>query len=92
MSSASSTIGSPATDRPGALGTLCCHGGMWLPRELVGHWSRSNAAYRILGGRLRPLRATLDRTLADERSRGLDRERRSGLSRSEELALLSELS
>ena len=33
---------------------------LWLPRELVGHWSRSNAAYRILGGRLRPLRETLD--------------------------------
>ena len=64
---------------------------LWLPRELVGHWSRSNAAYRLLGGRLRPLRETLVRTLADERSRGLDRERRSGLSRSEELALLAEL-
>ena len=48
---------------------------LWLPRELVGHSSRSNAAYRILGGRLRPLRETLERTLADERARGLDRER-----------------
>jgi hypothetical protein len=37
------------------------------------------------------IRETLARTLADERERGLDRERRSGLTRAEELALLAEL-
>ena len=59
--------------------------------SMPGFWTRSNAAYRLLGGRLRPLRETLARTLADERERGLDRERRSGLSRADELALLAEL-
>jgi hypothetical protein len=64
---------------------------LWLPADLPGFWTRSNAAYRLLGGRLRPLRATLERTLADERDRGLDRDRRAGLSRADELALLGEL-
>lgn len=64
---------------------------LWLPAEVPGFWTRSNAAYRLLGGRLRPLRETLERTLADERARGLDRDRRSGLSRGDELALLAEL-
>ena len=64
---------------------------LWLPRGMPGMWSRSHAAYTILGGRLRPLRATLERALAAERSAGLDRERRSGLSRGEELSLLAAL-
>ncbi|MCR2815911.1 NAD-dependent epimerase/dehydratase family protein [Microbacterium jiangjiandongii] len=64
---------------------------LWLPRGMPGMWSRSHAAYTILGGRLRPLRATLERTLAAERRAGLDRDRRSGLSRREELALLAAL-
>lgn len=63
---------------------------LWLPTSMPGFWTRSNAAYRLLGGRLRPLRETLRRTLADERDRGLDRERRAGLSRTDELALLDE--
>ena len=65
---------------------------LWLPRDMTGFWQRSNTAYRLLGGRLRPVRETLASTLADERERGLDRERRSGLSRTDELALLDELS
>ena len=64
---------------------------LWLPADMPGFWTRSNAAYRLLGGRLRPLRATLERTLAVERARGLDRERRAGLARADELALLDEL-
>ncbi len=64
---------------------------LWLPADMPGFWTRSNAVYRLLGGRLRPLSETLARTLADERERGLDRERRSGLSRSDEFALLAEL-
>lgn len=63
---------------------------LWLPRDMPGFWTRSNAVYRLLGGRPRPLRETLERTLADERARGLDRERRAGLSRADELALLDE--
>lgn len=62
---------------------------LWLPPGAVGIWSRSHAAYTILGGRLRPLRVTLERTLAAERAAGLDRDRRSGLSRAEEEALLA---
>ncbi|WP_342000412.1 reductase [Microbacterium sp. LWH7-1.2] len=64
---------------------------LWLPRDMIGFWTRSNAAYRLLGGHLRPLRDTLERTLADERERGLDRERRAGLTRADELELVREL-
>jgi nucleoside-diphosphate-sugar epimerase len=65
---------------------------LWLPAGMPGFWTRSNTAYRLLGGRLRPVRETLERTLADERERGLDRERRAGLTRDEELGLLRDLS
>jgi 2'-hydroxyisoflavone reductase len=64
---------------------------LWLPRDMAGFSTRSNAAYRAAGGPIRSIRETLERTLADERDRGLDRGRRSGLTRAEELALLSEL-
>lgn len=64
---------------------------LWLPRDMPGFATRSNAAYRAAGGRLRGIRETLERTLADERERGLDRERRSGLARADELALLDRL-
>jgi nucleoside-diphosphate-sugar epimerase len=64
---------------------------LWLPRDMTGFWTRSNAVYRLLGGRLRPLAETLRRTLDDERARGLDRDRRAGLSRRDELVLLSQL-
>lgn len=64
---------------------------LWLPAGMPGFWTRSNTAYRLLGGRLRPVRETLARTLADERERGLDRDRRAGLTRDEELALLRDL-
>jgi 2'-hydroxyisoflavone reductase len=63
---------------------------LWLPADMPGLWTRSNAVYRLLGGRMRPLRTTLERTLADERDRGLERERRAGLSRSDELDLLTD--
>ena len=64
---------------------------LWLPRDMTGFASRSNAAYRAAGGHARDVRATLESTLADERDRGLERERRSGLIRADELALLAEL-
>ena len=64
---------------------------LWLPADMPGFWTRSNAAYHLLGGRLRPLRETLHRALADERARGLGRDRRAGLTRPDELALLGEL-
>ena len=64
---------------------------LWLPRDMPGFSTRSNAAYRAAGGRVRGIRETLMRTLDDERERGLDRERKSGLTRADELALLAEL-
>ncbi|MBD7956969.1 NAD-dependent epimerase/dehydratase family protein [Microbacterium sp. Sa4CUA7] len=60
-----------------------------LPPQHRGVWSRSNTAYKILGGRLRPLRATLERTLDAERKAGLDRDRVAGMTREEEISLLS---
>lgn len=61
---------------------------LWLPPEMSGFMTRSNARYRRGGGRLRPLEETVERVVADERERGVDRERRAGLTRTEERALL----
>ena len=63
---------------------------LWLPRDAPGFATRSHAVYRLLGGAVRDLRVTLADTLADERARGLDRDRRSGLTRAEEEVLLAE--
>ncbi|TDN88666.1 NAD-dependent epimerase/dehydratase family protein [Microbacterium sp. BK668] len=64
---------------------------LWLPADMNGFATRTNSVYRNLGGSLRPLDRTLRDTLADERERGLDRERRSGLPRTDELAVLADL-
>lgn len=64
---------------------------LWLPADMPGFATRTNTVYRSAGGTLRPLDDTLRDTLSDERGRGLDRERRSGLARADELALLAEL-
>lgn len=64
---------------------------LWLPREMTGFATRRNTAYRHAGGQLRDLRDTLERTLADERARGLERERKAGLTRHDELELLDQL-
>ncbi|WP_149085749.1 MULTISPECIES: NAD-dependent epimerase/dehydratase family protein [Microbacterium] len=64
---------------------------LWLPSEMSGFMTRSNARYRRSGGRLRPLDETAERVVADERERGADRERRAGLTRTEERALLDAL-
>ncbi|MCK6081892.1 NAD-dependent epimerase/dehydratase family protein [Microbacterium sp. EYE_5] len=61
---------------------------LWLPDDMPGFATRSNAAYRAAGGRIRPLAETAARVLADERTRGVARTRGSGLERSEELDLL----
>jgi hypothetical protein len=58
---------------------------------MPGFMRHRNDVFGRAGGVLRPLRETLGRTLADERSRGLDRVRRAGLTREDELALLGEL-
>lgn len=61
---------------------------LWLPADMTGFMTWRNDRYREAGGALRPVRDTLERTLADERTRGLDRVRRAGLSRPDELALI----
>lgn len=66
---------------------------LWLPMpESAGAMSRSGARARSFGLTTRSLAQTLRDTLADERERGLERPRRAGLERSEELALISGLS
>jgi 2'-hydroxyisoflavone reductase len=64
---------------------------LWLPDDFEGFSRRSNAAFRAAGGALRSLRETLTDTLDDERARGLERDRRAGLSRAEEGELLVRL-
>ena len=64
---------------------------LWLPPEMRGFMTRSNARYRDSGGLLRPLDETVERVVADERERGVDRARRAGLTRTEERALLDAL-
>ncbi|CAH0260604.1 hypothetical protein SRABI98_03496 [Microbacterium sp. Bi98] len=61
---------------------------LWLPSEMTGFMTRSNARYRAAGGRLRPLDETIAAVVDDEQARGVDRDRRAGLTRADELALL----
>ncbi|PPF55970.1 reductase [Clavibacter michiganensis] len=62
---------------------------LWLPADAIAFAERSNAAYLAADGPVRPLADTINRMLQDELARGLDRERRSGLSLSEEAAVLA---
>lgn len=64
---------------------------LWLPGTEVGFARRGNSAYGAAGGTLSPLQRTIERVLRDERQRGLDRPRRSGLSANDEADLLSRL-
>lgn len=64
---------------------------LWLPTEAAALAQRSRDRYVALGGTERPLHRMLADVLEDERGRGLERPRRSGLTRAEELALLAEL-
>ncbi|MDQ0642092.1 NAD-dependent epimerase/dehydratase family protein [Microbacterium murale] len=64
---------------------------LWLPMDMGGFMTRSNAAYRAAGGILTPLETTIARIVEDERARGVNRERRAGLTRDEESALLETL-
>ncbi|KUM32840.1 NAD-dependent epimerase/dehydratase family protein [Arthrobacter sp. EPSL27] len=63
---------------------------LWLPPKHEGFAARSGAAARAAGLRTRPWPETLRDTLADERRRGLDRERKAGLSPDTERRLLAE--
>jgi len=61
---------------------------LWLPLDMTGFMTRANARYRAAGGGLRPLAETIAAVVADEQERGIDRDRRAGLTRADELALL----
>ena len=63
---------------------------LWLPRSDAVFAQRSRSRFLDAGGTERNLMQTLQDVLADERARGLDRERRSGLARGEESLLLDE--
>ncbi|MGO4120636.1 NAD-dependent epimerase/dehydratase family protein [Arthrobacter sp. YAF16] len=63
---------------------------LWLPPGHEGFAARSNAAARAAGLQLRPWTRTLRDTLADERRRGLHRERQAGLTPDVERRLLLE--
>lgn len=61
---------------------------LWLPMSDVAMAQRSTRAFRQMGGCVRPLASTIADVLEDERARGLDRPRRSGLTAAEERAVL----
>lgn len=61
---------------------------LWLPADMTGFMTRANAGYLEAGGRLRPLDETVTTVVADEQERGVDRGRRAGLTRTDELELL----
>ena len=61
---------------------------LWLPPDHDGFQSRSNQAAKALGMTLRPWQETLRDALDYERSLGLERERKAGLSRETERRLV----
>ncbi|MDR7081142.1 nucleoside-diphosphate-sugar epimerase [Arthrobacter ginsengisoli] len=63
---------------------------LWLPPGHEGFATRSSAAARAAGLRTRAWMDTLQDTLADERRRGLGRERKAGMSPVTERRILSE--
>ena len=64
---------------------------LWLPDEALGMVAMDTARAAVAGLRRRSLVETLADTLLDEQARGLDRERRAGLTRDDELDLLAQL-
>ena len=64
---------------------------LWLPPEMPGFARRDTGRFEAWKGTTRPLTETIARALADERARGVDRERHAGLTRAEERALLAKL-
>ena len=61
---------------------------LWLPLTDTAFAQRSGAAFVASGGTRRPIGETVSRVHADEVVRGIDRERRSGLTVHEEAAVL----
>ena len=64
---------------------------LWLPTSHYGMGMMDDARALAYGLERRSLLDTIGATLDDERARGLDRERKAGLSRADELALIAEL-
>ncbi|WP_104081535.1 hypothetical protein [Cryobacterium sp. Y11] len=64
---------------------------LWLPRSDSAFAQRSRSRFVAAGGTERNLKEVLEDVLADERKRGLDRQRRSGVTREEENLLLNEI-
>lgn len=62
---------------------------LWLPEDSRGMMARNGAAARQAGLRLRPFDQSLEAVLADEKSKGLARERKAGLSPARESQLLA---
>nr|WP_233200589.1 NAD-dependent epimerase/dehydratase family protein [Cryobacterium sp. M15] len=65
---------------------------LWLLRSDSAFARRSRSRFLAAGGTERNLQQTLEDVLADERTRGLDRKRRSGLTQDEQRLLLAEIS
>lgn len=61
---------------------------LWLPLSDAALAQRSARTFQQMGGRVRPLESTVAEVLEDERSRGLDRPRRSGLTTTEERSVM----
>jgi nucleoside-diphosphate-sugar epimerase len=64
---------------------------LWLPSSHFGMGLLDDARALAYGLERRPLAETIAATLEDERERGLNRERKAGLSRTEELDLIAAL-
>ena len=64
---------------------------LWLPDEALGMSAMDTARAAAAGLRRRPIVETLADTLLDEQARGLDRLRKAGLTRDDELDLLTQL-
>ena len=64
---------------------------LWLPRTDAAFARRSRSRFLAAGGSERSLEQTLEDVLVDERTRGLGRDRRSGLTRDEENLLIDEI-
>ncbi|MGR0160094.1 NAD-dependent epimerase/dehydratase family protein [Paenarthrobacter nitroguajacolicus] len=62
---------------------------LWLPAGHEGFQARSNQAARERGMVLRPWQETLSATLEDEKQKGLNRDRKAGLSRDTEQRLVA---
>lgn len=58
---------------------------------MTGFMRRASDRYREAGGTHASMPHLVERVLADERARGIDRDRRSGLSRAAELAVIARL-